>query len=181
VSSEPGHTLHSHDEREPAPSTAEDRNGGQPPLIRQLVSEIRAFQRAVDEMDHAAWEALGVNRNDARCLDVLQEREPMTAGALAEELGLTTGAITTLLDRLERVGFVRRIRDLEDRRRVQVELTPLARERIGELYGPMGELSRESLASYGDKDIQMLTEFFRLSTKINAANAARIRGERSSD
>jgi DNA-binding MarR family transcriptional regulator len=132
-------------------------------------------------MDHAAWEALGVNRNDARCLDVLQEREPMTAGALAEELGLTTGAITTLLDRLERVGFVRRIRDLEDRRRVLVELTRLARERIAELYGPLGELSREALASYGDKDIEMLTEFFRLSTKLNAANAARIRGESSSE
>jgi len=145
------------------------------------VSEIRAFQRAVDDMDHAAWEALGVNRNDARCLDVLQEREPMTAGALAEELGLTTGAITTLLDRLERVGFVRRTRDVEDRRRVQVELTPLARERISELYGPMAELGREWFEPHSDQDIEMLTEFFRHGTKINAANAARIRGEHSSD
>jgi DNA-binding MarR family transcriptional regulator len=168
VSSEPGHT-HADDERDRRESTA--------PLTRQLLSEIRAFQRAVDEMDHAAWEALGVNRNDARCLDVLQEREPMTAGALAEELGLTTGAITTLLDRLERVGFVRRIRDLEDRRRVQVELTPLARERIAELYGPMAELGREWLEPYSDRDIEMLAEFFRHGTKINAANAARIRGE----
>jgi DNA-binding MarR family transcriptional regulator len=150
----------------------------QPPLlIGELVSALRAFQRAVDDMDHAASEALGVNRNDARCLDVLQEREPMTAGALAEELALTTGAITTLLDRLEQVGFVRRIRDLEDRRRVQVELTPLARERIGELYGPMAELGREWLEPYTDQEIELLTEFFRHGTKINAANAARIRSE----
>lgn len=169
MSSEPGHT-HRDDEQEPARST---------PPIRQLVSEIRAFQRAVDDMDQAAWQALGVNRNDARCLDVLQEREPMTAGALAEELGLTTGAITTLLDRLEQAGFARRVRDTADRRCVLVELTPLARERIGELYGPMAELGREWFEPYGDQEVEMLADFFRHGTKINAANAARIRGERS--
>jgi DNA-binding MarR family transcriptional regulator len=145
------------------------------------MSEIRAFQRAVDEMDHAAWGALGVNRNDARCLDVLQEREPMTAGALAEELGLTTGAVTTLLDRLEHVGYARRTRDTADRRRVLVELTPLARQRIGELYGPMAELGREWLEPYSDQEIELLAEFFRHGTKINAANAARIRGTRPAE
>jgi DNA-binding MarR family transcriptional regulator len=171
VSSEPGH-AHPDDEAAPAQST---------PLFRQLVSEIRAFQRAVDEMDHAAWQALGVNRSDAHCLDVLQEREPMTAGALAEEVGLTTGAITTVLDRLEQAGFVRRQRDTADRRRVFVELTSLARERIGELYGPMAELGREWLEPYTDEQIEMLAEFFRHGTKINAANAARIRAETSTD
>lgn len=151
--------------------------GGPPPLIAELVSEIRAYQRAVDEMDQAAIEALGINRSDGRCLDVLQEREPMTAGALAEELGLTTGAVTTLLDRLEKAGYVRRVRDAGDRRRVLVELTPRARERLGELYGPMAELGRGWLEPYSNEEVAMLTEFFRHGTKINAANAARIRGE----
>jgi len=59
-----------------------------------------------------------------RFLDVLQEREPLTAGELAVEAGLTTGAVTTVLDRLERAGYALRVRDTHDRRRILVELTP---------------------------------------------------------
>jgi DNA-binding MarR family transcriptional regulator len=146
------------------------------PLIGELMSEVRAYQRATDDMDEAAARHLGVNRNDGKCLDVLEEREPMTAGALAEELGLTTGAITTLLDRLEQAGYVRRVRDTADRRRVLAELTPLARDRIGELYGPMGELGSPWFESHSDQDVRLLIDFFRHSTKVTARNAARIRG-----
>lgn len=169
MSSEPGHT-HPDDEAEPAQST---------PLLRQLVSEIRAFQRATDNVDEAACDALGINRSDGKCLDVLQEREPMSAGALAEELGLTTGAITTLLDRLEKVGYVTRTRDTVDRRRVLVELTPLARRRIEELYGPIGEHGREWFKPLSDDQIRLITDFIRHGTKINVTHAARIRDERS--
>ena len=69
---------------------------------------------------------LGLNPTDVRCVDLLDQHGTMTAGALAELAGLSTGAVTFLLDRLERAGFVRRVRDLEDRRRVLVELVPLA-------------------------------------------------------
>src|SRR6266511_101645 len=106
MSSEPGHTP-AEDERDGPGSTAR----GRPPLVDELISAVRAFQRATDDVDEAACDAMGVNRSDGKCLDVLQEREPMTAGALAAELGLTTGAITTLLDRLEKVGYVTRTRD----------------------------------------------------------------------
>jgi DNA-binding MarR family transcriptional regulator len=152
------------------------RRSGPPELIEELISAVRAFQRATDDVDEAACDALGVNRNDGKCLDVLQEHEPMAAGALAEELGLTTGAITTLLDRLEKAGYVTRTRDTVDRRRVLVELTPLARRRIEGLYGPMGEHGREWFEPHTDEQIELLAEFFRQGTRINAANAARIRG-----
>ena len=145
-------------------------------LIGELMSEIRAYQRATDDMDESAARHLGVNRNDGKCLDVLEERAPMTAGALAEELGLTTGAITSLLDRLEQAGYVRRVRDTADRRRVLVELTPLARDRIGELYGPMGELGSPWFESHSEQDVRLLIDFFRHSTEVTARNTARIRG-----
>ena len=157
------------------PSSGIGRSGP-PPLIAELVSAVRAFQRASDDVDQAACEAMGVGRNDGKALDVLQEREPMTAGALAEELGLTTGAITTLLDRLEKVGYVRRVRDTADRRRVLVELTPRARERIWSLYSPMAEHGRRWFEPLSDGEVRLITEFMRHGTKINLENAARIRG-----
>ncbi|MGQ0803564.1 MAG: MarR family winged helix-turn-helix transcriptional regulator [Actinomycetota bacterium] len=176
MSSEPGHT-HPDDEPESRGSTAP----GQPQLVAELISAVRAFQRATDDVDEAACDALGVNRSDGKCLDVLEEREPMTPGALAEELGLTTGAITTLLDRLEKVGYVTRARDTVDRRRVLVELTPLARRRIEELYGPIGEHGREWFNPLSDDQIRLITDFIRHGTKLNADHAARIRDESSSD
>src|SRR5262249_50475729 len=100
-------------------------------LLTELFTEIRAGQNAVDAMDDAAAAYLGINRTDFRCLDVIDRRGRMTAGELAVESGLTTGAITAVLDRLERGGFVRRSRDDEDRRRIFVELTPEARARAG--------------------------------------------------
>ena len=100
----------------------------------------------------------------------------MTAGALAEELGLTTGAVTTLLDRLEKAGYVSRARDTVDRRRVLVQLTPLARRRIAELYGPMGERGREWFEPMRDDDIRLIVEFLRYGTKVSVENAAPIRG-----
>jgi len=64
----------------------------------------------------------GLNPTDVRCVNLLDEYGTMTAGALAGVAGLSTGAVTFLLDRLESAGFVRRLRDAQDRRRVLVEL-----------------------------------------------------------
>lgn len=61
---------------------------------------------------------LGINRTDLRCLDLLHETGTMSAGPLAVGSGLTTGATTRMLDRLERIGYIRRLPDREDRRRV---------------------------------------------------------------
>lgn len=145
-----------------------------PPLVAELISEVRAFQRATHRMDEAARRQLGVNASDLRCLDVLQLREPMTAGALADETALTTGAITTLLDRLEQAGYVRRARDTGDRRRVLVELTPFAHERIGELYGPIGVEGRSWFSRYTADEVQVVVDFLRQGKEMNDRHAARV-------
>src|ERR671932_2481021 len=98
-------------------------------LFTELLSEVRMSHNATDRFDQAVADALGVNRTDMRCTDVLEREGPVTAGRLAEATGLTTGAITTVIDRLERGGFARPLRDPDDRRRVRVDLTPEARER----------------------------------------------------
>lgn len=103
-------------------------------VLAELGSEIRAFQTAVDAFDEAAASRLDLNRTDLRCVDILGVSGRVTAGQLAERMHLTTGAVTIMLDRLERGGLARRIRDEHDRRRVHVELTEEAQARIAAIY-----------------------------------------------
>jgi DNA-binding MarR family transcriptional regulator len=70
-------------------------------------------------------ERLGVNPTDHRCLDILDQRGPLTASALADALGLSRTATTAVIDRLEARRYVRRRRNRADRRQVLVTLTPL--------------------------------------------------------
>src|SRR4051794_1476360 len=105
---------------------------GKRPVFEELLDEVRRSQLATDRFDQAVADALGVNRTDMRCLDVLEREGPVTAGRLAGSTGLTSGAITTVIDRLERGGFARRLRDPGDRRRVLVELAPDIREHSGD-------------------------------------------------
>jgi DNA-binding MarR family transcriptional regulator len=143
-------------------------------LIEELGLAVRAAQAAVDEMDEAASKALGINRTDARALDVVMREGPVTPGRLAKESGLTTAAVTSVLDRLEKAGFVTRARDTEDRRRVFVESTPLADERAAELYGPMGSF-REELTQYTMDQLEVLRDFHLRARELNQMAAAKAR------
>src|SRR5215207_2888125 len=118
------------------------------PLRQALAAESRLRQRAVDAVDEAAAVHLGVNRTDLRCLDVLVERERATPGQLAEALGLTSGSVTTMLDRLQRAGYVRRTPDASDRRRVHVAPTPALLQAAASLYGPIASAGATLLRRY---------------------------------
>jgi DNA-binding MarR family transcriptional regulator len=144
-------------------------------LEAEVGEQIRAFQGAVDAVDEAAAARLGVNRTDLRCLDLLLREERMTAGRLAEASGLTTGAVTALIDRLERAGYARRTPDPGDRRRVVVEPTPAARAASAELYGPVAEAGRAVLGGYGPEQLALLRDFMREARRVNEEHAARLR------
>src|SRR5215204_1177019 len=82
---------------------------------------------------------VGINSTDLECLDLLQMAGPTTAGGMSERSGLTTGATTAMIDRLERAGFVRRRRDPGDRRVVVVEVLNHCGSHIAPLYQPIQE------------------------------------------
>ncbi len=124
--------------------------------LEELPRALRAFLSASDAFDEALGNVLGLNATDVRCVDLLDQYGTMTAGALASVAGLSTGAVTFLLDRLERAGFVRRLRDVEDRRRVQVELVPFARTRISELHSGLAEAWRTSAQQFSVSDLQSI-------------------------
>jgi DNA-binding MarR family transcriptional regulator len=127
-------------------------------LIEEVASAMRAYQRAVDKYDELVACRLGINRSDLRCLDLLHEAGTMTAGQLAAGSGLTTGATTRMLDRLERIDYVRRRPDSADRRRVLVELTPRARKLATELYGSFQDAAA-GLGRYSPDQLALLRDF----------------------
>lgn len=127
-------------------------------LISELIAAIRASQTASDAFDHAVAEYAGLDRTAYRCLDILDQEGPMTAGRLAERARLSPGAMTALLDRLERRGFARRTRDTKDRRRVLVEVTPALRQTAAQLYGTPDE-GADALAAYTNEQLELLIGF----------------------
>ena len=129
-------------------------------LIREFIAAIRASQTATDAFDHSVADYVGLDRTAYRCLDILDQEGPMTAGRLAERARLSPGAMTALLDRLERSGLARRTRDTKDRRRVLVEVTPELRQMAAELYGTPDE-GADALAAYTNEQLEFLIGFLR--------------------
>jgi DNA-binding MarR family transcriptional regulator len=109
-----------------------------------------------------------VSATDLKCYSILRQAGPITAGDLAERTGLTTGAITGVIDRLERADLVRRVRDPHDRRRIVLELvTNAEREReLGQLYQPLGSAIMALVAQYSPAERATLLDFL---TKATAA------------
>jgi DNA-binding MarR family transcriptional regulator len=137
--------------------------------IEEVGRALRAFLGASDAFDEALGSVLGLNPTDVRCVDLLDQYGTMTAGALADLAGLSTGAVTFLLDRLERAGFVRRVRDTQDRRRVLVELVPRARSQLSELHAGLSEAWRASAQHVSVADLQIIIAFLREGAKVYEA------------
>src|SRR5919197_5271858 len=108
-------------------------------LINELVAEFRISGNQDTAFDGLAAEHLGVNRTDLHCLNIIENSGGLTAGELAAAAGLTTGAVTGVIDRLQRVGYARRVPDPTDRRRVKLEVTPKFYARADRIWGPVAK------------------------------------------
>src|SRR6476469_9035610 len=106
-------------------------------LIEGLIAAFRASGNQDSAFDNLAADRLGVNRTDLHCLKAIENAGGLTAGELATEVGLTSGAVTGVIDRLERATFARRVPDPADRRRVKVEVTPEFYARAERIWAPL--------------------------------------------
>ena len=135
-------------------------------LIAQLRSEIVGYFGAASDFDERVARRFKLSRTDMRCLDILGRLGPMTAGRLSEESGLTTGAVTFLLDRLEAAGMVKRRRDTDDRRRVWVEIVPDAEQRLQVLQQPVAEEMREVAQRFKADELAVVRDFMRQAKEV---------------
>lgn len=144
-------------------------------LIDAVSRGVVAFQDATEQVDDAVAQRLGVNPTDRRCMAALFVHGRLNAGHLATASGLSPGATTTAIDRLEQAGYARRVRDASDRRSVIVELTPLAHRRIDELYGPIGREGLARLERYSENELVLLGGFLEEGRQLQLDHVTRIR------
>jgi DNA-binding MarR family transcriptional regulator len=145
-------------------------------LIDELVSEFRVSGNQDSAFDNLAAERLGVNRTDLHCLNTIENAGGLTAGELARETGLTTGAVTGVIDRLERAGYARRVPDPEDRRRVKVEVTPEFYARADQIWGPLAADWERSLSGrFTAEQLERVIEFLRTTNEVGRRHMERVR------
>lgn len=147
-------------------------------LISKLVSAGADNQAMVASMQQAVCERLGLNATAVNCLTLLSMppgEQPMTAGHLAETIGLTTGAVTGLIDRLESAGYVRRQRDPSDRRRVIIEAVPERITEIDAVYEPIVAAYVDALEKYTKAELAVILDFIERIVDVYHEQAERIR------
>jgi DNA-binding MarR family transcriptional regulator len=127
----------------------------------------------------AIADRLGLGTADWKCLDVLLKSGPVSAGQLAELTGLSTGAITGIVDRLEHAGHVRRERDPADRRRVIIQPVPqpeLARE-VTRIFESLGQAMSWVSERYSDEQLAVIAGFLQSTIATLRAETTRLRDD----
>ena len=128
-------------------------------LLRALLGELRNASAQSVLLSEAVGERFGMHPSDVECLGILDDSGPITAGKLAELTGLTTGAATRMVDRLERAGYVRRERDMDDRRRVFIHIVPERLQPLGAVFGSMSRAMTQLCSGYNDEELALLLGF----------------------
>lgn len=133
---------------------------------------LRALGSDLDQLDEAVADRAGLHRTDLRCLEIVARGGPISAGRLAALAGLSTSAVTSVIDRMERAGRMRRVPDSADRRRVMVEVTELARREGRAAFTGLMEGTERLLARYSFEDLVLLDAFLAAVRALVAEQAA---------
>lgn len=136
-------------------------------LMQNLIVQIRYVSANSVMLSQTVAEKVGLHPTDNECLDFLMLNGPLTAGQLSHLTGLTTGAVTAMIDRLENAGYVRRERDPDDRRRVIVipDREKIDAE-IAPYTMPIGAAIEAICAQFSDAELEIILKFL---TQANAA------------
>jgi len=137
-------------------------------LLKTLDETLRKVGAQSVLLSDTVSKLVGLNPTDLECLDLLGLAGPTTAGRLATHTGLTTGAMTAVIDRLERAGFARRVRDAEDRRCVLVEALPDTLRQIELLYRPLAAAVARLNEEYGDRQLAVVVDYLARAVTLAA-------------
>jgi DNA-binding MarR family transcriptional regulator len=129
-------------------------------LIRAIIDKYREMSTETIIFHQGVADVLGVHITDHKCLDLIYRFGAMSAGRLGELTGLTTGAVTGMIDRLEEAGYVRRINDPKDRRRTIIEPTGNRKleRKIEMIFMPLHKRMHKLLSSYSDSELAFLLD-----------------------
>jgi DNA-binding MarR family transcriptional regulator len=139
------------------------------PLVQEFATRVVFFHSAIAAR-------LGLHATDLKALRLLA-KEPMTAGALGERVGLTGAAVTALVDRLENAGYVVRERGSEDRRRITIQAVREQLRRIDDLYTGQHASMSKLLSKYSKKEFAVIESFLEKTTHVLTEETKKLRDE----
>jgi DNA-binding MarR family transcriptional regulator len=142
---------------------------------QELVLLLRRLTVELDAVGQRFATLHGLGRTDVRALvaimDAARRGEALTAGALGRTVELSSASVTALVDRLERVGHVRRVRDADDRRRVVLEMSESAMAAGGEFFGGLNRDLLAAMAGYSDEELAVVRRFLTQTTDVIVRHA----------
>lgn len=154
---------------------------------RQLLDRLWDLGRIMSTqtvfLHQAIAQSVGLNATDTKCIDLIL-RGPegaVTAGGLSQMTGLTTGAITHILDRLEKRNFVVRTRDTRDRRKVFVRVRPETLAPLVPKYEAIGRAYMALVEQYSDKDLQLICDYLERTSEVSKRELDKIIAANSAD
>src|SRR5882724_7211869 len=140
-------------------SSPPSRRKSRAALVKELENAMRKSSAQVTIFSQTVADRAGISNSDMECVDFLNVEGRMTAGRLAELTGLTSGAITGVVDRMEKAGLVRRERDASDRRKVFIAPTAERVMEIGRFYEPLQRAMAGLVDTYTDAEVKLLLRF----------------------
>lgn len=154
---------------------AEPRTGGRRArLMEELMAAVRAQSTSAVLLHGAVADRLGLSATDQRTVELLGRIGPLTAGQLGEQTGLASASVTALIDRLEQKGFVQRVRDPGDRRRVFVQVSPDGASRMAEAFAGLAAHIEELWAPYTIQQLETIRDFLARSAAFSREAIARL-------
>lgn len=135
---------------------------------QRLTDALRLASAQGIVVSQAVAAKVGLHTTDLECLDIIQMQTAVSAGEIARKTGLTTGAVTALLDRLERAGYIKRQPDPGDRRRVLVAVQADRLQSLWAIYRPLQAAMETHYASYSETDLLTIAEFMERAATISA-------------
>lgn len=147
-------------------------------IIQAIIDRRREMSTETIMFHQAVADVLGLHITDHKCLDLIRHYGAMPAGRLAELTGLTTGAVTGIIDRLEKAGYVRRANDPKDRRRTIVEPTGNKKleKKIEAIFMPLHERMYKLLSSYSDSELAFLLDVLTKTLDQSHQELMKLRG-----
>ena len=150
------------------------KNENKDAVVYGLMTATRKLTRSSLMLQYAIAEKMNLNPTDAACIDFLMEMGPSTAGDLAKVTRLTTGAITSVIDRLQKAGFVKRENDPNDRRKVIITFIPKKHEKAKQYYAAMAKDVYELFSDYNESKLKLLIQHSDALTAIFQKHAEKV-------
>lgn len=148
-------------------------------IVDELIREFRATVNQDDAFDSLAAKQLGISETDLRCVNIVENSSGLSAGELAAQSGLTAGAITGVIDRLEKVGYARRVSNSADRRRIQVQVTPSFYRSAERIWGPVATDWHATLTQrFTSEELELITSFLRTTNELGGRHLDRLHKQR---